>query len=54
MCFRKNKHSKKGASCSFFQLVDKVNKLADTEKSCKTRNRGCKKGSLLSVNDRIL
>ncbi len=38
----------------FSQLVDKVNKLADTEKGCKTRNRGCKKGSLLSVNDRIL
>ena len=36
-----------GIDCRGSQGIDKVNRLAEPEKACKTRKRTCKKGSLL-------
>ena len=36
------------------QDVDKVNRLTNAEKACKTRKQACKKGNLPIVSDRVL
>ena len=36
------------------QDVDKVNRLTDAEKACKTRKQACKKGAYPVVSDRVL